>query len=211
MNLWKRNRKGTAAGKSITLTRAGTFLHKYVWKGSGWSSLASQPAASCPSSVRKDGWWLRKTLLNRCRSGCCLPPASFYHDTAYINSSSCSGPRTAFGRRGVGWCGQPLSPSHTVAAVSSYTAHTADAPAGIPCWLSAISFRTRALQLTALLPGAVLCAFHNISVRRGQEPHIRDVCTVCLVYMALLSPPIKNRPLFSFFVHFFFQTGRFHF
>lgn len=86
-----------------------------------------------------------------------------------------------------------------MAAVSSYTAHTADAPAGIPCWLSAISFRTHALQLTALLPGAVLCAFHNISVRKGQEPHSRDVCTVCLVCMAFDSSPIfKDRPVLSF-------------
>lgn len=85
-----------------------------------------------------------------------------------------------------------------MAAVSSCTAHTADALADIPGWPSATSFRTHALRLTALLPGVVLCVFHNISVRKGQEQHIRDVCTVCLVCMAFAPPPIKNHPVFLF-------------
>lgn len=54
-------------------------------------------------------------------------------------------------------------------------------PPGIPGWLSATSFRTRTLQLTALPPGAVPCVSHSISARKGQEQHSRDVCTVCSV------------------------------
>lgn len=36
--------------------------------------------------------------------------------------------------------------------------------------LCAIVFHTHALRLTAPLPNAVLCAFHSISVRKGQGP-----------------------------------------
>ena len=113
-----------------------------------------------------------RTLLSSCRGRVCKAPAS-YPDS-----------RRAPDHHDEAVCDRPLSPSCT--CLPSGTAHKADVQPGTSSGLYSTWNRSLGTLPTALLPGACLYAFHNISPHTAQAPDNRDGHRGALVYVAFL-------------------------
>ena len=113
-----------------------------------------------------------RTLLSSCRGRVCKAPAS-YPDS-----------RRAPNHHDEAVCDRPLSPSCT--CLPSGTAHKVDVQPGTSSGLYSTWNRSLGTLPTALLPGACLYAFHNISPHTAQAPDSRDVRKDALVCKAIV-------------------------
>ena len=122
--------------------------------------------------------------FNTCIPVCCRTLPSSCHGISYRVPASCPDSRRAPDHHDEVVCDRPLSPSCT--CPPSGTAHKADVQPGTSSGLYSTWNRSLGTLPTALLPGACLYAFHNISPHTAQAPDNRDGHRGALVYVAFL-------------------------
>ena len=126
-------------------------------------------------------------IISRCMSGGCPRVLFLRYDDACTGFASCSDPRTASGRHGVGQCDpQPL----LWCSVPAFCIpHTVGGSEETLCLPSASGCHSRALQPAVLPPGGAACAFHKTLSQAQSVPDSQGVHKELLVSSEWLSPP----------------------